>query len=62
MSNKLMTVVIAFGLWANAAATFTRPAQAQFGSEAVSYPAQISYATEALRYGGRNCLNTKICD
>ena len=69
MMNKILLAAIALGLWANAAATFVRPAHAEFETQDSSVLANIESdlqsiesAVRALAIGGRGCRNKKICD
>lgn len=69
MMNKISLAGIALGLWANAAATYVRPAHAEFETRDSSILANIESdlqsidsAVSALANGGRGCRNTKICD
>jgi hypothetical protein len=52
---------IAIGLWANAAALWLKPAQAQ-SDLATSYLSSIDSNIQILIRGGAKCRNTKICD
>jgi hypothetical protein len=53
--------VIATGLWANAAALWTRPAQAQIDHGMTYYLERIDDNIQTLVRGGIDCRNTKIC-
>jgi hypothetical protein len=57
MTNKLLFAAIALGLWANAAISLIRPAEAQSGPLV-----SIAHDIHTLVNGGANCLNKKICD
>jgi hypothetical protein len=58
MTNKVLLIAIATGLWANAITTFIRPVHA----DSDTYLSQIAHDMHALAHGGAGCLNTKICD
>ncbi len=60
MFKQIWLAVIALGLWANAAALWLKPAQAQFDS--TIYLSNIDKNMQALVRGGTGCRNTKICD
>jgi len=57
MTNKLIFAAIALGLWANAAISLIRPAEAESGALA-----SIAHDIHTLVNGGANCLNKKICE
>ena len=57
MTNKLIFAAIALGLWANAAISLIRPAEAKLGALA-----SIAHDIRTLVNGGANCLNKKICE
>jgi hypothetical protein len=58
--KQFWTAIIALGLWANAAALWLRPAQAE--DMATSYLKSIDSNIFILLHGGSQCRNTKICD
>jgi len=60
LSTKILLGLIAAGLWANAIASYVRPAQAQ--TDYSLYLGEIARDVRALANGGRGCRNTKICD
>ncbi|UPT97714.1 hypothetical protein J4G48_0006320 [Bradyrhizobium barranii subsp. apii] len=57
MTNRLVLIAIATGLWANVITSLVRPAHA----DADSYLSNIAHDTHALVYGGSGCFNSKIC-
>ncbi len=57
MTNKLLFAAIALGLWANAAISLIRPAEAQSGPLV-----SIAHDIHTLVNSGADCLNKKICD
>ena len=60
MTNKLLLVAIAFGLWANAAIWLVRPVQAQSDQLAGSVQ-QIAEELRQLVEAGDKCLNPQLC-
>jgi hypothetical protein len=64
MIHKLLLAAIALGLWANAAASLSRPVQAQIigPSSMESRLADIASDIHALVTGTTGCTNKKICD
>jgi hypothetical protein len=65
MIHKLLLAAIALGLWANAAASLSRPVQAQIrlGPASVeSSLADIARDIHVLVTGISGCTNKKICD
>jgi len=58
MTNKLLLAAIALGLWANAAISLVRPAQAQYSCIGVD---RISDDIHALVTNGSGCRNSQIC-
>ena len=57
--KQFWIATIAIGLWANAAALWLRPAQAQ---DATSILSSIDRNIKILIQGGSGCNNNKICD
>ena len=60
MTNKLLLVAIALGLWANAAIWLVRPVQAQSDQLAGSVQ-QIAGELRQLVEHGEKCLNPGLC-
>lgn len=58
MTNKILLIAIATGLWANAITTFVRPVRA----DSESYIIAIATDVHALVQGGKGCTNTKLCN
>lgn len=60
MMKQFWLAAIALGLWANAAALWLKPAQAQ--TDGVIFLNSIDRNIQALVQGGIRCTNRKICD
>ena len=58
MTTKLLLAAIALGLWANAATSLVRSAQAQYSCSSID---RIADDIDALVTNGVHCRNRAIC-